>query len=238
MHGSIEFHFPDQNVELKKTFVTVIKLFIQEFLNLNGLIIFTGCLVAEIIKHFLPNNIELHNYTPASSLDQKKANWAILNLKVFSKLGINLPDSIIGNICNSRPGFIEVLLHNLRLKITDITSRRENLSNNVLNSTEMSRSRSRVSNATSLMISRLDYEEKVQECYEKAEQIEILQAKVRRLEHLVQLKDLKIEELTSSSKSNSPIKMPSLDQQWPRPVNLKKRHTVSVEIIRKMKQIK
>lgn len=43
---------------------------------------------------------------------------------------------------------------------------------------------------------RLDYEEKVQECLQQAEQIEILQAKVRRLEHLLDLKETRINDLT------------------------------------------
>jgi hypothetical protein len=85
-----------------------------------------------------------------------------------------------------------------------------------LNQPDTSRSRSRASNITT--ISRLDYEEKVQECYKQAEQIEILQAKVRRLEHLVFLKDLRIEEL-SSNKSTHPS-IPIIAKKNVRHVNM------------------
>ena len=42
-----------------------------------------GVCVAEIIHHFLPHYVELHNFTAAHNLQQKLANWGILNTKVF-----------------------------------------------------------------------------------------------------------------------------------------------------------
>lgn len=41
-----------------------------------------GLLVAEIIKHFIPRLVELHNYTSANSTNQKLSNWGTLNRKV------------------------------------------------------------------------------------------------------------------------------------------------------------
>ncbi len=61
----------------------------------------------------------MHNYTPANSLQQKKANWGILNKKVLSNFGLDLPDVIINGLSNGKPGLIEVLLFNLRLKIDE-----------------------------------------------------------------------------------------------------------------------
>ena len=46
------------------------------------------------------------------------------------------------------------------------------------------------------VVPRIDYEEKEQECLEKDEQIQILTAKIRRLEHLLHLKDIRIQDLT------------------------------------------
>lgn len=38
-----------------------------------------GVLVAEIIKHFVPKLIDLHNYAAASSTAQKTENWNLLS---------------------------------------------------------------------------------------------------------------------------------------------------------------
>ena len=47
---------------------------------------FSDCvLVAEVIKHFLPNIIDLHNYCNAHSITQKSNNWTTLNNKVLKK---------------------------------------------------------------------------------------------------------------------------------------------------------
>lgn len=45
------------------------------------------------------------------------------------------------------------------------------------------------------MVSRIEYDEKEQECMAKEEQIQILQAKIRRLEHLLHLKDVRVDDL-------------------------------------------
>lgn len=39
------------------------------------------CLVmaAEVVKYFLPKLVDLHNYTPANSTQQKLSNWNVLN---------------------------------------------------------------------------------------------------------------------------------------------------------------
>ncbi|CAF1021922.1 unnamed protein product [Adineta steineri] len=50
-------------------------------------------------------------------------------------------------------------------------------------------------NLSTDMVSRIEYDEKEQECLAKDEQIQILQAKIRRLEHLLHLKDVRVEDL-------------------------------------------
>lgn len=76
-----------------------------------------GVLVAEIVAHFLPKMVEIHNYSSASSQAQKLTNWDTLNRKVFSKLSYNVPKSTIKDVAECKPGVIEVLLANLRMKI-------------------------------------------------------------------------------------------------------------------------
>ena len=49
-----------------------------------------GVLVAEIVAHFQPGYVELHNYANSSSFTQKMFNWNTLNMKPLKKLGISL----------------------------------------------------------------------------------------------------------------------------------------------------
>ena len=43
------------------------------------ILFFSIVLVAEVVKHFLPNMIDLHNYSNAHSIQQKTYNWNTLN---------------------------------------------------------------------------------------------------------------------------------------------------------------
>ena len=49
-----------------------------------------GLLTAEIVQHYFPKLIELHNYPAANSYAQKMYNWKTLNGKVFKKMGFQL----------------------------------------------------------------------------------------------------------------------------------------------------
>jgi len=40
-------------------------------------------MAAEVVKHFFPKLVELHNYTPAHSTQQKLSNWSTLNRHVY-----------------------------------------------------------------------------------------------------------------------------------------------------------
>ena len=42
----------------------------------------------EVIKHFCPHLVELHNYSNASSIQQKANNWNTMNQKVLKKLNL------------------------------------------------------------------------------------------------------------------------------------------------------
>ncbi|CAF0738284.1 unnamed protein product [Brachionus calyciflorus] len=156
-----------------------------------------GYCVGEIVKHFLPQLIDLHSLTPAHNLQQKLANWGLLNHKIFSKFGLNVPLNITQNICNAKPGYIEVFLYNLRYKIdeklNELEIKREHQQKAKNSPRNNNSSLNKIKVPTQL---RIEYEEKVQECLQQAEEIEILQAKVRRLEHLLELKESRINELT------------------------------------------
>jgi hypothetical protein len=164
-----------------------------------------GFCVAEIVHHFLPSLIDMHNYTPAYNITQKQANWGMLNSRVFNKFGLNVPVNITQNISNAKPGYIEVLLHNLRYKVE------ERLASNETQRTNLSgKQGSKVMTGRPLESTlfrdgknkkvtnemRLTYEDKVQECLLKDERIEELLVRVRRLEHLLDLKEQRIRELS------------------------------------------
>ena len=38
-----------------------------------------GVMAAEVVHHFLPSLVDLHNYSPANATQQKLDNWRTLN---------------------------------------------------------------------------------------------------------------------------------------------------------------
>lgn len=193
--------------------------FIRTKLIRNVLLFFKGILTAEVIKYYLPDLVTMKSYLPNSAISQKKINWGLLNKKVFSRLGLNVPDTVIKDLCDGKPGVIEIFLFNLRLKIDEeLEARQKNqsqstssprqslLSLNNLPSTDdgkinlnrrLTNRTTTVTNPRDKWVSRLDYEDLKQNCLQLQEEVEILQARLRRLEHVVQLKELRINELST-----------------------------------------
>ncbi|KAL7889858.1 hypothetical protein AOLI_G00021160 [Acnodon oligacanthus] len=183
-----------------------------------------GVMTAEVVKHFYPKLVEVHNYTPAHSTQQKLSNWNTLNRKVFSKLNFHIPEDTMKKIALSTPGSIEPVLCALRVRLEDRQAGRvpdgtqdlEYYSTvNEKTHTENHQVTLETSNKTATQVKkahkssplilpgqnvdpafRLLLEEKEQALLALQETVEILQIKVNRLEHLVHLKDLRIEDLT------------------------------------------
>ncbi|XP_005239607.2 sperm flagellar protein 1 [Falco peregrinus] len=78
-----------------------------------------GVLAAEVVKFFFPTMVQLHSYVPASSTPQKLANWGHLNRKVLSKLNFSIPDDVIRQVVQCRPGMVEQVLLLLRQKMEE-----------------------------------------------------------------------------------------------------------------------
>ncbi|XP_042750435.1 sperm flagellar protein 1, partial [Lagopus leucura] len=78
-----------------------------------------GVLAAEVVKFFFPAMVQLHSFVPASSTPQKLANWGHLNRKVLSKLNFSVPNEVIRQIVQCRPGAVEQVLLLLRQKIEE-----------------------------------------------------------------------------------------------------------------------
>ncbi|BFZ01174.1 hypothetical protein BsWGS_04213 [Bradybaena similaris] len=207
-----------------------------------------GVMIAELVKHFLPHIVSLHNYTPAAAVNMKLDNWRLLNRKVFSKLNFQLTEDLIRELCLGKAGLIERFLMHLRAKIEkanwdmqkDAGDRKEmaekvskssqrlytnpkgtktNYNDKPEADQDITVSPGRLKQqpnqvavrgnvkvrSTDETVPRAVYEEKEQECLSKEETIQILQAKVRRLEHLLQLKDLRIEDLQSKLDTVKPL---------------------------------
>ncbi|OCT99085.1 sperm flagellar protein 1-like [Xenopus laevis] len=185
-----------------------------------------GVLAAELVKFYFPKLVEMHNYVPANSISQKLSNWTILNRKVLSKLSFSVPDDVIRKIVQCSPGVVELVLITLRQKIEEKQrlnhisadlSQEQVPHNNTnthsdkgykSNGTELSprqgakadpaskthQGYTQAANGDSTL--RFQLAEKEQALILSQETIEILQAKLRRLEQLLQLKNVRIDDLT------------------------------------------
>ncbi|XP_056005770.1 sperm flagellar protein 1-like isoform X9 [Ostrea edulis] len=198
-----------------------------------------GVLVAEIVRHYIPQLVQTHNYTAANSSSQKRENWLLLNRKVFKKFRFELSDTLIRDLANAKHGTIELLLRMLKRRIERAewemkrTSqqrphggrRNENdqpEADQYMGSpgrgkkggsptrggydhySDKPKQRIVHNMAEADHVPRLLFEEKVQECLAKDETIKILQAKISRLEHLIHLKDVRIDDLQNRVESMRP----------------------------------
>ncbi|XP_045189377.1 sperm flagellar protein 1-like isoform X7 [Mercenaria mercenaria] len=217
-------------------------------------------LAAEIIKHYFPRMVDVHNYTPAASTKQRLENWYLLNRRVLRRLELDLSDDVLRALANAKPKVIERVLMLMRLQIDKFLEKTDTppgmKSPRVGQVSDRSNSPNRLTKSeggasprkynkgevphghpdrTISHLSRRDletwdprwfrsyfadkplpfvpkaflppvtdniprvlYEEKEMECQAKEETIQILNAKIRRLEHLLHLKDVRIEDLHST----------------------------------------
>ncbi|XP_041367948.1 sperm flagellar protein 1-like isoform X2 [Gigantopelta aegis] len=209
-----------------------------------------GVLCCEIIKHYFPRWIELHNYTPAAATNQKMENWYLLNRRVLkTKLNMDLSDDVIRSLANGKVKVIERVLMMVRLQLDKALEKASttfhrhshpNASSDVMylsgpphvtqsiNGSVYEKRNPRTfhsprgfqsprslpnSHPGKPLYSSRDYyapivdnvpkalvDEKVQECLAKEETIQILHTKLKRLEHLLHLKDMRIEDLESRAR--------------------------------------
>ncbi|KAM6916808.1 sperm flagellar protein 1 [Xenentodon cancila] len=188
-----------------------------------------GVMAAEVVKHFFPKLVDLHNYIPANSTQQKLGNWNLLNRKVFSKLDFHVPEDTVKRIVLSTAGAVVPVLSGLRGKIG---KKLENTMTNTQNLdyydtrnqekhyaeipqteakllaelAEMGKEEKSMSKVNPHHVVKLcsDMDPPFQLILQEKEQavlalqqtVEILQMKVNKLEHLLHLKDMRIEDLT------------------------------------------
>jgi hypothetical protein len=83
-----------------------------------------GVLTAEIVQHYFPRLIELHNYPAANSYSQKIYNWKTLNTKVFKKMGFQMQQDEMDALANCAPQTVERMLKNLQQKMAKYGARK------------------------------------------------------------------------------------------------------------------
>lgn len=152
-------------------------------------------LMAEVVHHFYPRFVELHNYDQGLRVDTKIYNWKTLNSRVLKKLNFSLDTETIIALANARPGVIERVLWDIRQIIISKKEQEQkpyfdddNLPNIQAFEAEQA------ANDRKMLV------EKIKECEEQAEYIEALEAKIEKLEELMRLKDAKIAKLTSKKR--------------------------------------
>lgn len=60
--------------------------------------------MAEIVAHFFPQLVELHNYSVAHGTPAKLYNWHTLNMRVFKRLGFTVAKPDCERIAKCEPG--------------------------------------------------------------------------------------------------------------------------------------
>uniref|UniRef100_A0A452TBD7 Sperm flagellar protein 1 n=1 Tax=Ursus maritimus TaxID=29073 RepID=A0A452TBD7_URSMA len=181
-----------------------------------------GVLVAEVIKFYFPKMVEMHNYVPANSLQQKLSNWGHLNRRVLNKLNFSVPEDVMRKIAQCAPGVVELVLLPLRQRLEERQRLRKQRSSSLqelapqdgtgymdVGLSQKARGEGSweggrlpaprppeysqaVQGDPSFV---LQIAEKEQELLASQETVQVLQMKVRRLEHLLQLKNVRIEDL-------------------------------------------
>ena len=154
-----------------------------------------GAMLAEVVKHYHPRLVELHNYPPAHSSQQKTNNWNILNTKVFKKMGFQISRTDIDKVVNATAGAIERVLKVVKDRVEDFKDVREE---EVVpeEKTVVQGKKAKVPEGKPI-VQNSALKEKEQVIQELKETIEIMENKINKLEQLVKLKDSKIQILNN-----------------------------------------
>ncbi|KRW99159.1 Calponin homology domain [Pseudocohnilembus persalinus] len=84
-----------------------------------------GLLVAEVVAHYFPKLVEIHNYSQAHSISQKLYNWNTLNQKVFKKMGFQISKIDIDHVVGAVPDAIERVLKVVQIKLEKYSEQKQ-----------------------------------------------------------------------------------------------------------------
>ncbi|CAD8056383.1 unnamed protein product [Paramecium sonneborni] len=152
-----------------------------------------GVLMAEIVQHYIPRIVDIHNYSLAHSVQQKQYNWNTLNTKVFRKMGFQITQKDIDAVISVVPEAIERILKVVQVKISMFLDNQEqNQIHQQEKSIEIQQNQNKVNNKKAPNNKSNEKDLIIQD---QKETIEILELKIQKLEQLVKLKDSKIQQL-------------------------------------------
>jgi outer membrane murein-binding lipoprotein Lpp len=152
-----------------------------------------GVCVAEIVKHYFPKVVELHNYPATLASKQKKANWETLNNRVFRKVfGFQVTAEEIGDIVSAVPGAVEHFLRSLQAKIAQLQNRRSSAAAHEADGPSRQYQPAPYSQHRPTSGASEAGDEKDQVIGELSTSVRLLTQKVKQLEELVRIRDEKI----------------------------------------------
>jgi len=158
-----------------------------------------GVPIAEIVRHFIPRLVEMHQYTPSNGTPAKEKNWFHLNRRVFSKLGFELHADVVHGLAQCKPWVMENVLIFLRERIDQFTG--AELGQPDTSRTAINTARTGVSDAQSIKrsdaIHKTVVDQQRKQIQEQSKTIDVLTANILKLEHVIHLKDIRIEDLAA-----------------------------------------
>ena len=86
-----------------------------------------GVLISEVVHHFFPKLIELHNYSTTNSVSQKAYNWRTINQKVFRKIGFQISEQDVNDIVTCKRGSAERVLKLCKVNFVKYQKRRQQI---------------------------------------------------------------------------------------------------------------
>lgn len=154
-----------------------------------------GAMLAEVVKHYHPRLVELHNYPLAHNTQQKVNNWNILNTKVFKRIGFQISRNDIDKIISSAPQAIERVLFLVKQRLEEYKEPRVEETLPEARPGPVAKKNKGIEGK--MPVQNLALKEKDQTIQEMKETIEIMENKINKLEQLVKLKDSKIQILNN-----------------------------------------
>ena len=90
-----------------------------------------GVLISEVVHHFFPKLIELHNYSSTNSISQKAYNWRTINQKVFRKIGFQISEQDVNDIVTCKRGATERVLKLCKINFVKYQKKRQQKRNSL-----------------------------------------------------------------------------------------------------------
>jgi hypothetical protein len=87
--------------------------------SLHALPVMPTVLLSQVLHHYHPRLVDLHNYSSTLSLAAKRSNWQTLNAKVLKRLHCTVTSDEIERLVKGEKGAIERLLLRVQARLRD-----------------------------------------------------------------------------------------------------------------------